>query len=213
MRLLPDRHLKTTYKRHYDANYEKIMAFRNDLNKRATERQTCEKTSIKATMLGALSFLLVLGCVLYVAIHLASYNISKQNEIKNLQQQITELDEIIQEYQVIDSEEKYQQIDDALQQVVRLQTMYVTNTCDKSFDVYAERYLGSFNTNWAESLSLIAPVWTGYVDKSCTYKDFVDMLFVLYDNNYPVMTVHAKYAIDQYGNIERMIKADRQVLK
>ena len=53
MRLLPDRNIKANYKKRYDANYEKLMAYRQRRAEQKAEKSPLTVDDIKQRALGA----------------------------------------------------------------------------------------------------------------------------------------------------------------
>ncbi len=205
MRLLPDRNIKANYKKRYDANYEKLMAYRHRRAEQKAEKSPLTVDNIKQRALGAAVFGVLVFILCMAGTCLSGIYEDKQAEIALLESQITDVDTTIKEYQVINSEEKYQQIADAIVWIEDLQTQYVTNDFRDTFDAYAERYLGDYNSNWAKDIkTVVDPVWKGYLDSSGDLRTSVDMLFILYSNAAPVMAVRVSYSIDGYGNLGTM---------
>ena len=213
MRLLPDKNFKENYKKRYDANYEKIMNYRREREEAKAERPPFDLARFKKTLAGAAAVIAIFGSVLGMGAFFSSVFDEQENEITKLEREIAGVENTIREYQVINSEEKYVQINEALFHVTSLQNQYASNEFNADFEVYAERYLGNYNNNWAGELEKCEnPVWKGYLDNSCEFRDSADMLFILYDNLKPVIVAKVSFGLTESGNLDVMKSVQKQRL-
>ena len=212
MRLLPDKNLKENYKKRYNANYDKIMAYRQNRAEKKSDKTPISFETRKQQLIGAAATIAIFGCLFCAGCFISSHYSEKEAEIYELEQKAAELDESILQYQLIDSDEKYAQINEAVQQVADLQNQYATGTFSNDFEAYADRYLGSYNNNWIGSDTFYNPVWKGYVDSSCDFRDMADMIFILYDSDKPVTVVKVSFELSASGNLGRMTHFDKMRL-
>lgn len=213
MRLLPDKNFKENYKKRYDENYARIMAFRDERAERKANRAPVTGMQIKTGLVGCVATVVILGVLAYTGSFMSSWHDDKKAEIEVLNNKIQSLDITIREYQTINSDEKYEQIDEAVAIVTDLQNQYVANSFSDNFDTYALRYLGEHNESWANSVSdLVDPVWHGHVDRAGDFRGSADMIFILYDEAKPVMVVRISFEIDAAGNLGDITDFDKMVL-
>lgn len=202
MRLLPDKDFKANYKKRYDANYEKIMSYRKERSERKANRKPLSPEILKQRILGGFATVIILGSFFGVGAFISSRYDEKESRIDELEQEFLYLDENVKAYQVINSDAKFEQINDALSYVTDLQNQYVSNKFSDDFEGYAARYLGSYNNNWASELKgLEQPVWQGYLDGACNFRDSAKMLFILYDRARPVLVAKVSFSIENNGNL------------
>jgi len=212
MRIFPDKDYEIYYKANYDENYKKLTAFRKRTDSIVIDLLS-HPERIKTGLLGAIVIGVIFAAILCSGAFISGSYTEKETQIASLKATSSELDEKIQAYQVFDSDTKYEQIDEAIAQIVDLQTQYATNDFGDTFDVYAERYLGSYNENWADGLVFKGtPVWVGYYDKADSNTDSIDMVFVLCDGSIPVMVAKTSYSIDKYGNLVELIRLETDIL-
>jgi len=213
MRLLPDRNFKENYKKRYDANYEKIMNYRKERAEAKAARPPFDFDKFKKTFVGAGAVIVIFGCIFGVGAFFSSLFEENENEIAKLEQEIANIENTIQQYQIVNSEEKYAQINEALLYITALQNQYASNTFSENFDVYAERYLGEYNNNWAAEIETYDNLtWKGYLDNSCEFRNSADMLFILYDNSKPVLVAEISYGLTEAGNLDTLKSVRKQVL-
>ncbi len=213
MRLLPDRNFKENYKKRYDANYTRIMTFRNARAELKAGKRPVTGKQVGTGFVGFVATIVVLGTLAYVGFFMSSWHDAKKAEIKALNDGIQSLNMTIQEYQTINADEKYEQIEEAVVVVTDLQNQYVANTFSDSFSTYAVRYLGSHNENWAADISgLVRPVWKGHIDRAGDFRSSVDMIFILYNEAKPAVVVKTMFEIDAAGNLGEMTGFEKMVL-
>lgn len=213
MRLLPDKNFKENYKKRYNANYKKIVSYRRKREKAKAERPPFDPVKFKKMTAGAVVVIVIFCLIIGVGVIFSSLFNEREEKIVVLKQEIAKNETIIQEYQIINSEEKYEQINEALFYITSLQNQYTSNDFDEDFDVYAERYLGDYNNDWSSELeSCKNPVWKGYLDNSCEFRDTADMLFILYDNLKPVIVAKVSYGLTESGNIDVIKSVSKQRL-
>lgn len=213
MQILPDKNFKANYKKRYNANYEKLMSRRQERAERKARRTPEKPEVIKQRLVGGFVFSFVALVVIFTGYYLSGIYSDKESEIQALENEIQSLDSTIREYQIINSDEKYEQIEEAVQIVTDLQNQYVTGNIGDVFNAYAVRYLGQYNENWADDVdNLTNPVWKGYLDKSGNFRDSASMLFILYDKAAPIVVVSVKFGIDSSGNLSEMVYADKVML-
>lgn len=210
MRLLPDRHIRVNYKKRYAANYERLCDRRQ---KRADKKAAETLDTVKQKLVGSIVFVIIILIVFLIGSYLFGVYSEKESQIQALENEIRSLDETIKEYQIVDSEDKFEQLNEAVRWVSDLQNQYITGEFSDTFDVYAARYLGQYNENWADDIdNLENPVWQGYLDRSCDFKESAVMLFILYDKGAPVLVVNVRYSMDRFGNLGEMIHMDKAEL-
>lgn len=205
MRLLPDKNFKENYKKRYTANYEKLV-------QKQVIKSEHYPDKMKQRLLGFAVFVVIVFIFIMIGVGVSGIFDEKEAKIASLTSKMLELNDTIREYQIVDGDAKYAQLDEAVNCIADLQNQYVLNDFSETFDVYAARYLGSFNYNWADACDFERPVWKGYCDKSCDYKDFAEMLFILYDRTVPVMVVNVRFTMDRFGNLEEMTSINKAVL-
>ena len=209
MRILPDKNFKESYNKHYVENYKKLTARRKELGHKL---KNVTFDSIKATIIGA--FICIVLFIVFIIIgswSASDYN-EKNQQIAELQAEVDKSISDIRLYQIIDSKEKFKQIDEALSHVVSLQNQYVKNEFSDTFDAYSTYYLGEFNNNWASDENLVNPEWRGFLDTSCDFRDNADMLLILSDDNRPVLVVTVSFDIDENGNLGAMTAVNKMRL-
>lgn len=207
MRLLPDKHIKNTYMEHYKINYERLA------NRKSRKQHTISLGVIKLQIVGCVVFIIITLAVLVVGFFVLLNRSEKINQISELNSEIQQYEDLIKQYQIIDSEEKNEQINEAVHYVVDLQDQYLSNTFSDTFETYAARYLGSYNENWASDYNdLVAPGWQGFINKACDLMDSAEMVFILYDVSVPKMVVAVSYDLDKFGNLGEMTSMNKVML-
>ena len=201
MRILPDRDYKKTYNKHYVENYMKLSRKRRNVSKKL---KSVTFTSIKEFIVGATVCLIFTGVLVWLSSSFASEYDELNNKIAELTVKVSETNEDIKMYQVINSKEKFNQIDDALTYTVSLQNQYLSGEFDSSFDAYAQYYLGNFNNNWASEEELVNPEWRGFLDTSCDFRDIARMVLILSDENQPKLVATVEFSINKDGNLGSM---------
>lgn len=208
MRILPNLHFAESYKKHYKENCEKIQTFNENRKEARAEYRENHPFSVKNLFIGVAAFAGVLAAPIIAGVVLKSQFAEKNNIVKELEASISEANVIIQSYQAVDTESMNEQIETAVFYVTSLQNQYLKNEFSDDFDIYADRYLGEYNSDWAEDIGkLVSPVWKGYVDKASSYSDpetydkEASMVFILYDEDIPIMTVDVIYSLDYNGNL------------
>lgn len=213
MRMLPDVNFKENYKKHYAENYEKLNAKREERAERRRSKPRDSLETIKYKVVGAAVTFIILGSFFAAGMFVSSSFSEKEQQIAEIEYNISQTEDLIRKYQVINSEETMQQLNDKLIFVTDLQNQYVTEQFSKSFASDAEYYLGSYNYDWSESVDKLSePVWHGYANKACSFDETAELLFILYDGNRPVLLVFASCNIDQFGNIESLSSVRKTVL-
>lgn len=201
MRWLPDKNFKANYKKRYIENYEKITARREEKDERRAKLNPILSTNIKQVVLGSVSVIAIFACILGTGVYISSEYGKKEDAISQLKQDIAYSEEIVREYQVINSDEKFEQIDDALVSITNLQNMYLTGIDPTETAAYVNQYLGDYTEAWLTDINCENPEWKGYIDWSYDLRDEVRMVFVLCDNISSVGVVRLTLQIDKNGNL------------
>ena len=213
MRVLPDVNFKENYKKHYAENYEKLNAKREERAERRRSKPRDSLETIKYKIAGAAATFIILGSFFAIGAAISLKLSAKEQQIAEIEYNISQADDLIRTYQAINSDETMMQINDMLVHITDLQNQYVTGQFSESFISDAEYYLGSYNNDWSESVDRPAePVWHGYLNKACSFDETAEVLFILYDTNRPVLLVFASCSIDQFGNIESLSSVRKTVL-
>lgn len=211
MRILPDIHFRTNYKKRYEANYGKLTERRQKKAKEKAEIAAEHPNAKRQRFVGAIFFFIVFGVIVLISWFLyASYS-SKESEINTLVQNIHNADDTIKAYQVVASDERIEQLNEAVSQIVTLQTQYLTANYDAGFAAKSARYLGRYAENWAEAVDENA-VWHGYLDLSEGDTRTASGVFILSQDNSPVVVVTTKLATDAAGNFTEITSLRRAVL-
>lgn len=213
MRVLPDVNFKENYKKHYAENYEKLNAKREERAERRRSKPRDSLETIKYKIAGAIATFIILGSFFVIGAAASSKFSAKEQQIAEIEYNISQTDNLIRTYQVINSDETMQQINDMLVHITDLQNQYVAGQFSVNFISDAEYYLGSYNNDWSESVDRpVEPVWHGYLNKACSFNETAELLFILYDANRPVLLVFASCGIDRFGNIESLSGVRKTVL-
>lgn len=213
MRVLPDVNFKENYKKHYAENYEKLTAKREERAERRRSKPRDSLETIKYKIAGAIVTFIILGSFFAIGALVSSKLSIKERQIAELEYNISQIDDLIRTYQIINSDETMLQINSRLAYMTDLQNQYVTGQFSESFISDAEYYLGNYNNDWSESVDKPAePVWHGYLNKACPFNEKAELLFILYDSNRPVLLVFASCDIDMFGNVGSLSSVRKTVL-
>lgn len=211
MRILPDIHFRTNYKKRYEANYSKLTDRRQKRAEQKAEITVKYPDAKRQRFIGAIFFFVVFCAIVLAGWFLYASYTAKEDEINALTQDIYNADDTIKAYQVVASDERIEQLNDAVSQIVTLQTQYLTADYDEGFAAKAARYLGRYNKNWSESESKNA-VWRGYLDLSEGDTRTANGIFILSQNNAPIIVVMTTLATDASGNFTEITSLRQAVL-
>ena len=213
MRVLPDKNFKENYKKHYAENYEKLKAKREERAELKRNREPDSLEVIKYRIAGAVATFVILGSFFAAGYLISSDYRKKENQIAELEAKISQADDQIRTYQIINGEETVEQVKDVLVYVTYLQNQYLSGNFSEDFDSLALRYLGDYNSNWSDSVeSLSEPTWRGYINRASKFDTKAEFVFILYDTTKPVLIVFADYGIDQFGNLTTLSRIRKTVL-
>jgi len=204
MRIFPDFHFRQHFKERYADNYEKINT---RLEERAEERRNRAPISpeaVKRSTVGFAASVVIIGCFFAVGIYINKESSEKERQIAELENSIAYTDSMIKKYQIINGDEVREQITEAVNEVTALQNQYAKQDFADDFDIKANRYLGSYNNNWADDFDLSEPLWQGYINKAHEFGDTANFLFILYDKKTPVMIADVSFSMDAAGNLGTM---------
>ena len=211
MRILPDIHFRTNYKKRYEANYSKLTDRRQKRAEQKAEITAKHPDAKRQRFIGAIFFFVVFCVIVLVGWFLYASYTAKEDEINALTQDIYNADDTIKAYQVVASDERIEQLNDAVSQIVTLQMQYLTADYDEGFVAKAARYLGRYNKNWSGSESKNA-VWRGYLDLSEGDTRTANGIFILSQNNAPIIVVMTTLATDASGNFTEITSLRQAVL-
>lgn len=208
---MPDIHFRTNYKKRYEVNYSKLTDRRQKRVKEKAEIAAEHPDAKRQRFIGAIFFFAIFGVIAATGWFLYASYMTKEDEINALTQEICNADDTIKAYQVVASDERIEQLNDAVTQIVLLQTQYLTASYDASFAANATRYLGRYNKNWSDKVRNDA-VWRGYLDLSEGDTRSANGVFILSQNNAPIMVVMTTLSTDASGNFTEIASFRQAVL-
>lgn len=209
MKILPDKNFKASYKSRYEANYEKLTAKRQTrAEQRAANCSNHEEK--KQRLVGAIVFGIITAIVVCVGVYVFNVFSEKESAVNVLEQQIDIIDADIKAYQTVVSDERVEQLENAVIQITALQMQYLSDERSDDFEALAAQYLGDYNESWSQVADDKAPFkWTGHLDLSNCEINSAKGIFILFQGNVPVSVAVAMLETDAQGNFTKITELTR----
>lgn len=220
MKILPNKHFREDFKKHYAENYDRIHTKLEEKQNQSLEKMRDsiessrkDSTHILMSIIG-LGFFALAAFILVAALTPIYNNItSAKANIESLQQEIIDINEQTMIYENIALADIKSNADIVAGNIEALQNMYLEGDIPDKYKLDAQKYFGDdYNRSWAENINLSGDeYWRCFPNKGCDFSDTAEFVSILYNNNTPVRIVIAEYALDDYKyirNIEKLTEME-----